>query len=55
MQAGRYAVGASIANVEDTFWTALATSTSAAPVTSLGIYAIRRFGSWGQRNTTHFI
>jgi zinc transporter ZupT len=39
----------------NTFWTALATSTLAALVTSLGIYTIRRFTDWGQRNTTYFM
>jgi zinc and cadmium transporter len=37
------------------FWTALATSILAASVTSLGIYTIRRFSGWGQRNTTYFM
>jgi len=41
--------------VENTFWTALATSTLAALVTSLGIYTIRRYADWGHRNTTYFI
>jgi ZIP family zinc transporter len=41
--------------VENTFWTALFTSTLAAVVTSLGIYTIRRFADWGQRNTTYFM
>lgn len=41
--------------MENTFWTALATSTLAAVVTSLGIYTIRRFRDWGQRNTTYFM
>ncbi|MEQ8860397.1 MAG: ZIP family metal transporter [Pseudomonadales bacterium] len=39
----------------NTFWTALGTSLSAALVTSLGIYAIRRYGSWGQNNTSYFM
>ncbi|WP_153111259.1 ZIP family metal transporter [Propionivibrio limicola] len=39
----------------NTFWTALATSTVAALVTSLGIYTIRRFADWGYRNTTYFM
>lgn len=38
-----------------TFWTALFTSSMAAVVTCLGIYTIRRFSGWGQRNTTYFI
>jgi len=41
--------------MENTFWTALGTSTLAALVTSLGIYTIRRFTDWGQRNTTYFM
>ncbi|MBN2203856.1 MAG: ZIP family metal transporter [Thermoleophilia bacterium] len=41
--------------MENTFWTALMTSLLAALVTSLGIYAIRRFSAWGQRNTTYFM
>ncbi len=41
--------------MENTFWTALLASTSAAAVTSLGIYTIRRFADWGHRNTTYFM
>jgi zinc transporter ZupT len=41
--------------MENTFWTALGTSLTAALVTSLGIYTIRRFAGWGQRNTTYFM
>lgn len=41
--------------MENTFWTALATSSVAALVTSLGIYTIRRFADWGHRNTTYFM
>ncbi|MEE4136334.1 MAG: ZIP family metal transporter [Desulforhopalus sp.] len=41
--------------MENTFWTALATSTLAALVTSSGIYTIRRYTAWGERNTTYFI
>jgi zinc and cadmium transporter len=41
--------------MENTFWTALATSTLAAAITALGIFTIRRFAGWGQRNTTYFI
>ena len=41
--------------MENTFWTALGTSLLAAVVTSLGIYTIRRFADWGQRNTTYFM
>jgi zinc and cadmium transporter len=39
----------------NTFWTALATSIMAAFITSLGIFTIRRFTGWGQRNTTYFM
>jgi ZIP family zinc transporter len=41
--------------MENTFWTALITSLLAALVTSLGIYTIRRFADWGQRNTAYFM
>lgn len=41
--------------MENTFWTALATSSVAALVTSLGIYTIRHFAAWGHRNTTYFM
>jgi zinc and cadmium transporter len=41
--------------VENTFWTAFATSTLAAFVTALGIYTIRRFADWGHRNTPYFM
>ena len=41
--------------MENTFWTALVTSLAAALVTSLGIYTIRRYAGWGQRNTTYFM
>lgn len=41
--------------MENTFLTALSTSTLAALVTSLGIYTIRRFSDWGQRNTSYFM
>jgi len=41
--------------MENTFWTALATSSLAAIVTSIGIYTIRKFVGWGQRNTTYFM
>jgi hypothetical protein len=39
----------------DTFWTALGTSLTAALVTALGIWTIRRFADWGQRNTAYFM
>lgn len=41
--------------MENTFWTALAASSLAALVTSIGIYTIRKYVSWGQRNTTYFM
>ena len=41
--------------MENTFWTALATSSLAAIVTSIGIYTIRKFSGWGERNTAYFI
>lgn len=41
--------------MENTFWTALATSSLAAIVTSLGIYTIRNYAAWGQRNSTYFM
>ncbi|MCU0768525.1 MAG: ZIP family metal transporter, partial [Burkholderiaceae bacterium] len=39
----------------NSFWTALLTSLTAAAVTSLGIWTIRRFADWGERNTAYFI
>jgi hypothetical protein len=41
--------------MENTFWTALATNSLAAFVTSAGIYTIRRFSNWGERNTEYFM
>jgi ZIP family zinc transporter len=41
--------------MENTFWTALATSSLAAIVTSIGIFTIRKFSGWGERNTAYFI
>ena len=41
--------------MENTFWTALATSSTAAIVTSAGIYTIRRYSEWGRRNITYFM
>jgi len=41
--------------MENTFWTALATSSLAAIVTSIGIYTIRNYVGWGQRNSTYFM
>jgi zinc and cadmium transporter len=41
--------------MENTFWTALAASSLAALVTTMGIYVIRRFEQWGRENTIYFI
>lgn len=41
--------------MEQTFWTAFGASILAAMVTSAGIYVIRRFEEWGQRNAIYFI
>lgn len=41
--------------VQNTFWTALATSLLATLVTSLGILTIRHFADWGRRNTAYFM
>jgi zinc and cadmium transporter len=41
--------------MENTFWTALGASASAAIVTTVGIYVIRRFDRWGRKNTIYFI
>ena len=41
--------------MENTFWTALISSSVAAIVTSIGIYAICRFEDWGRKNTTYFM
>ncbi|MDX2424256.1 MAG: ZIP family metal transporter [Amphritea sp.] len=41
--------------MDNTFWTAFATSSLAAVVTSVGIYTIRKYVDWGQRNTTYFM
>jgi zinc transporter ZupT len=41
--------------MENTFWTAFAISSLAAIVTTAGIYTIRNFVDWGQRNITYFI
>lgn len=38
----------------DHFWTALAASALAACVTTAGIAVIRRFETWGRRNTTYW-
>jgi len=41
--------------MENIFWTAFGASLSAAMVTSVGIYVIRRFDQWGRKNTIYFI
>jgi len=41
--------------MENTFWTALATSSLAAIVTTMGIFTIRNYLDWGQRNSTYFM
>ena len=41
--------------MHNTFWTALITSLLAAGVTTAGIWTIRRFADWGERNTTYFM
>jgi len=41
--------------MENAFWTALGASSSAAIVTTVGIYVIRRFERWGRKNTIYFI
>jgi len=41
--------------MENTFWTALLASVTAATVTTVGIYVIRRFEAWGRRNTAYFM
>lgn len=41
--------------MEHTFWTAFLTSMLAASVTTLGIYTIRRYADWGNRNTAYFM
>jgi len=39
----------------NTFWIAFLASTTAAAVTTIGIYTIRYFEEWGRRNTTYFM
>ncbi|MDP2440379.1 hypothetical protein [Rhodoferax sp.] len=41
--------------MQNTFWTALASSLLAALVTAAGVYTIRRYADWGQRNTAYFM
>lgn len=40
--------------MEHNFWTAIAASVIAGAVTTAGIFAIRRFGTWARENTTYF-
>ena len=44
-----------LSDMEAEFWTALAASSAAAAVTTRGIIVIRRFESWGRRNSTYFV
>lgn len=39
----------------NTFWTAFTTSILAALITSLGIFTVRRFSQWANRNITYFM
>jgi zinc transporter ZupT len=41
--------------MEHTFWTALGSSALAALVTTAGIYVIRRFEAWGEKNSIYFV
>ena len=41
--------------MENTFWTALAASSMAALVTTIGIIVVRNFEKWGRANTIYFI
>ena len=41
--------------MDNTFWTALMASCSAAVVTTIGIYTIRHYEEWGRRNTAYFM
>jgi hypothetical protein len=41
--------------MDQRFWIALAASGTAAGVTTLGLYAIRRFEPWARRNSTYFV
>ncbi len=41
--------------MDNSFWSALVTSSAAAAVTIVGILTIRRFNEWGRRNTAYFI
>jgi zinc and cadmium transporter len=41
--------------LEERVWTCLIASTLAAAFTTLGIYSIRRFRPWAERNSTYFV
>jgi len=41
--------------MDHTFWVALGASLLAATITSLGIYTIRHFTAWGQKNSIYFV
>ena len=41
--------------MENDFWIPFITSSLAALVTTMGIYVIRRYESWGKKNVTYFI
>jgi len=41
--------------MEQQFWTALTASCLAAVFTSIGIFSIRRFRAWAERNMTYFV
>ena len=41
--------------MEQAFWVALGASSLAAVVTSIGIYTIRHFKAWGEKNSIYFV
>jgi ZIP family zinc transporter/zinc and cadmium transporter len=41
--------------MENTFWTALGASLTAALVTTIGIYTIRHFEAWGRKYSIYFV
>ena len=41
--------------MEHTFWIAFGASLLAATVTTLGIYTIRHFKVWGEKNSIYFV
>jgi len=41
--------------VEEQFWSCLVASSLAAVFTTLGIYSIRRFRTWAERNSSYFV